>query len=183
MAEAANVRPARRSDAAGIASVYLAYVLHTVASFEEQPADDAEIARRMAARPRLPWLVAVRGGTVVGYCCAAHHRARPAYRWSVDCSVYLAAAEQRRGTGRRLYEALLPELRMLGHVTACAGVALPNPASVALHEARGFRPVGVYRDIGFKHGSWHDVGWWQLALRPPPAEPSEPAEWRPAVDG
>ncbi len=127
--------------------------------------------------------MAVRGSTVVGYCYAGHYRPRPAYRWSVDCSVYLAASEQRRGTGRRLYDALLPELRTLGYVTACAGIVLPNPASVALHEALGFRPVGVHRDIGFKHGSWHDVGRWQLALRPPPAEPVEPADWSPAVGG
>lgn len=165
-----------------MAAVYAEYVRHTAVSFELQPPDDAEIARRMAARPRLPWLVAVRGEAVVGYCCATSHRARPAYRWSVDCSVYLAPPEQGRGTGRRLYEALLPELRALGHVTACAGIALPNPASVALHESLGFRLVGVYRDVGFKHGSWHDVGWWQLALRPPPAEPGEPAEWAPDDD-
>lgn len=183
MAEAADLRPARGSDAAGIAAVYRAYVLDTVASFEEQPPDATEIARRMADRPRLPWWVAVRGSTVVGHCYAAHYRSRPAYRWSVDCSVYVAASEQRRGTGRRLYDVLLPELRTLGYVTACAGIVLPNPASVALHEALGFRPIGVDRDIGFKHGSWHDVGRWQLALRPPPVEPVEPADWSPAVDG
>lgn len=177
MAEPAELRPARPGDADGIAAVYRPYVVDAVTSFEEQPPDGTEIARRMASRPRLPWEVAVRDGAVVGYCYAVHYRSRPAYRWSVECSVYLAPSEQGRGTGRRLYEVLLPELRALGYVTACAGIVLPNPASVALHEALGFRPVGVDREIGFKRGSWHDVGRWQLALRPPPAAPVEPVDW------
>lgn len=183
MTAPALVRPARPGDADGIAAVYRAYVLDTAASFEEQPPDAPEIARRMASRPRLPWQVAVRDGAVVGYCYAVHYRSRPAYRWSVECSVYLAPAEQGRGTGRRLYDVLLPELRALGYVTACAGIVLPNPGSVRLHEALGFRPVGVDRDIGFKRGSWHDVGRWQLALRPPPAEPVEPSDWTPPPAG
>jgi L-amino acid N-acyltransferase YncA len=175
----AEVRPADVADAGGIADVYRPYVTGSVASFEAVPPDAAELARRMTAAPRLPWFAACRDGAVVGYAYAAAHRTRAAYRWSVDCSVYLADGERGQGTGRALYQRLLPELRELGYVTAFAGIALPNPGSVGLHTALGFTPVGVYRAAGFKDGRWHDVGWWQLPLGEPPDTPREPAEWVP----
>jgi L-amino acid N-acyltransferase YncA len=175
----AEIRPADVPDAAGIAAVYRPYVTDSVASFEAVAPDGAEMARRMVSAPRLPWFVACRDGAVVGYAYAGPHRARAAYRWSVDCSVYLTADERGAGTGRALYERLLPELTELGHVTAFAGIALPNPASVRLHEALGFTPVGVHRGTGFKAGRWHDVGWWQLLLRELPATPAEPRAWSP----
>ena len=126
-------------------------------------------------------MVAERDGVVVGYAHASLHRARPAYRWSVEVSVYLAPAERGRGTGRALYQVLLGQVRDLGYVTAFAGVTLPNPASVALHERLGFRPVGIFEAVGFKHGRWHDVGWWRLPLvDPPPEHPADPRPWRPA---
>ncbi|WP_369139909.1 arsinothricin resistance N-acetyltransferase ArsN1 family B [Modestobacter versicolor] len=177
----ADIRPADVGDAAAVADVYRPWVTGSVASFETVPPDADEMARRMTAQPRLPWFVACRDGAVVGYAYGGQHRTRAAYRWSVDCSVYLAAGERGAGTGRALYERLLPELRDLGHVTAFAGIALPNPASVGLHTALGFTPVGVYRAAGFKAGRWHDVGWWQLPLREPPAEPAEPAAWSPGA--
>jgi L-amino acid N-acyltransferase YncA len=175
----ALVRAADVADAAGIAAVYRPYVTDSVASFESVPPDAAEMAVRMLAAPRLPWVAAERDGAVVGYAYAAAHHTRAAYRWSVSCSVYLAADERGAGTGRALYERLLAELRPLGHVTAFAGIALPNAASVGLHTALGFTPVGVYRAAGFKAGRWHDVGWWQLPLREPPADPVEPGAWTP----
>src|SRR3712207_347145 len=135
----------------------------------------------MLGEPRLPWFVACRDGRVVGYAYAGAHRARAAYRWSVDCSVYLADGERGAGTGRALYERLLPAVRDLGYVTAFAGIALPNAASVGLHTALGFTPVGTYRAVGFKAGRWHDVGWFQLPLREPPAVPAEPVAWSPAA--
>lgn len=177
---ALSVRPATSADAAAIATIYAPYVAASVASFEQEPPDAHEIARRMRAEPRLPWLVAERARRVVGYCYASSHRYRAAYRWSVDVSVYLDAEERGRGTGRGLYARLLPEVAGLGYVAAFAGIVLPNPASVALHEAVGFTPVGVYRHVGFKRGSWHDVGWWQRQLVDElPAEPAEPRGWRP----
>ncbi|MCW2776942.1 MAG: Phosphinothricin N-acetyltransferase [Frankiales bacterium] len=174
-----RVRPARPADATAIAAVYGPHVTGSVASFEGEPPDAAEVARRMAFRPRLPWLVAERDAVVVGFADASPHRSRAAYRWSVDTSVYLTAQERGRGTGRALYDVLLPLLRDLGLVTAHAAIALPNPASVALHETVGFSPVGVYPAVGFKHGAWRDVGWWRLALVEPPAAPAEPREWVP----
>ena len=171
-----RVRPAREDDAAAIAAVYAPVVEAGVSSFEAVAPDAAEVRRRMAARPLLPWLVAEEDG-VVGYAYASRHRDRAAYRWAADCSIYLASDARGRGVGTALYDALIPLLRDLGYVTVHAGITLPNAASVALHERSGFAPVGVYRAVGFKHGAWHDVGWWQLRLRDLPDDPEPPREW------
>jgi L-amino acid N-acyltransferase YncA len=169
-----EIRSATTADAPTIAAIYRPYVEDSAISFEASAPDAKEVARRMTAAA-LPWLVAVRDGTVVGYAYAGAHRSRAAYRWSVDVSVYLADSERRRGTGRALYTRLFALLRELGYVRAYAGITLPNPASVGLHEAMGFTLVGIYHRVGFKRGAWHDVGWWQLALADdiegPPAEP------------
>ncbi len=129
-----------------------------------------------------PWLVAERGGELLGYAYACRHRERPAYRWSTDVSVYVDEGHWRQGVARRLYASLFEHLRRQGFRAACAGITLPNVASVALHECLGFAPVGVYRRIGWKAGAWRDVGWWQLELsmedHEPPAEPLGP---RPVV--
>jgi len=169
------------ADAAAIADIYRPYVETTVISFEEVAPEAAEMAARMVAAPRLPWLVADRDGRVVGYAYAGQHKSRAAYRWTADVSVYLDASEHRRGTGRALYGRLFTLLRELGYLRAYAGITLPNPASVGLHEAMGFTPVGVYRRVGFKRGAWHDVGWWQLSLADSDdgAEPPEPRPWPP----
>jgi L-amino acid N-acyltransferase YncA len=124
--------------------------------------------------PRTPWLVAELDGAVVGYAYAAIHRERPGYRWSVDISVYVAAGLHRRGVGRALYDELIPLLRRQGFVNAYAGIALPNPASVALHEAIGMRRIGVYEGVGFKFGGWHDVAWYGLRLTDGAGQPTEP---------
>jgi L-amino acid N-acyltransferase YncA len=179
-----TIRPARRADADAIAAVYAPYVTATVVSFETDPPDGDEMARRMSARisgrPLLPWLVAERDGRVTGYAYASRHRARAAYRWGADVSAYLEDGERGRGTGKALYGELLPVLHELGYTGAYAGITLPNPASVALHEAIGFTLVGIYRHVGYKLGSWHDVGWWQRALIDPlPDAPAEPRAWDP----
>ena len=169
------IRAADLSDAAGIAAVYAPYVVETAVSFEEVPPTAAEMATRMT--PELPWLVATAGEEVVGFAYASPHRSRAAYRWAVDVSVYLDASVHGRGLSRGLYAALLPIVTRLGYVRAFAGVTLPNDASVGLHEAMGFTAVGVYREVGFKLGSWRDVGWYQLALHSPPQDPAEPRPW------
>jgi L-amino acid N-acyltransferase YncA len=126
-----------------------------------------------------PWLVAERSGEIAGYAYASPHHVRAAYRWAADVAVYVSRRHHREGVGRELYENLFARLRGQGVRVACAGVTLPNDASVGLHEALGFTPVGVYRKVGWKAGTWHDVGWWQLALLPqgdePPPEPGPPA--------
>jgi L-amino acid N-acyltransferase YncA len=175
------VRAATPEDVAAIEAIYAPVVDTTAISFEESAPGAAEIARRMLASPRLPWLVADDAGRVAGYAYASAHRSRPAYRWSADCSIYLDPGYRSRGLGRLLYERLIDEVSDLGYMSMFAGIALPNPASVGLHEALGFRPVGVFRNVGYKHGAWHDVGWWQRPLRERPAVPSEPRPWQPGA--
>jgi L-amino acid N-acyltransferase YncA len=169
-------------DAAACAAIYAPSVLDGVSSFEDVAPDAGEMAARITAtNASRPWLVAELDGTIAGYAYASRHRERAAYRWASDVSVYVSDDYHRRGVARSLYVALLQRLADQGFRMACAGIALPNPASVALHESLGFKPVGVYRDIGFKLGRWWDVSWWQLALGPgepgdgPPAEPRSPA--------
>lgn len=174
------IRPAEPAgDAAGCAEIYAPYVLESATSFEEIAPDENEMADRIARISAThPWLVAERGGELLGYAYACRHRERPAYRWSADVSVYVDERQQRQGVGRLLYEDLLEHLRRQGFRTACAGITLPNVASVALHERLGFAPIGVYRRIGWKADAWRDVGWWQLDLAAedsaPPAEPLAP---------
>jgi L-amino acid N-acyltransferase YncA len=159
-------------DAAACAAIYAPSVEGSVISFELRAPGPEEIAARMRHYQRThPWLVAERGGEVVGYAYACEFNQRPAYRWSASVSVYVVAAERGRGRGRALYEELFARLRRQGFRMACAGITLPNPASVGLHERLGFAPVGVNREIGWKEGGWLDVGWWQLELAPPPPGP------------
>jgi phosphinothricin acetyltransferase len=176
------IRGATTADGAAVAAVYAPYVLESVVSFEEQPPNGDEMAERIAGGHL--WLVAELAGQVVGFAYGGPHRSRPAYRWSVEVSVYLAAHATGRGLGRALYGELLPLLGRLGYVSAYAGITLPNAASVGLHEAMGFTPVGVFKDVGFKHGAWHDVGWWWLGLQQqPPAQPAPPRGWQGELDG
>jgi phosphinothricin acetyltransferase len=166
-------------DAAACAAIYAPHVEAGPVSFEERPPDAAELATRIARTAAThPWLVAERGGEVVGYAYACPHRQRPAYRWSVDVSVYVATDHVGQGIGRGLYGELFERLRRQRFRMACAGVTLPNEASVALHESLGFTRVGTMREIGWKAGAWRDVGWWQLELAPgegePPPEPLPP---------
>jgi L-amino acid N-acyltransferase YncA len=161
-----EIRLAAGDDAAGIAEIYRPIVVSTPISFETEPPDDREIRRRLeAALPALPWLVCEHQGRVVGYAYASPHRSRPAYTWSVDTSVYVHSDFRRCGIGRGLYASLFQILAAQGYFNAYAGIALPNPSSIGLHESVGFQPIGIYRNVGYKLGQWHDVGWWQLALR------------------
>jgi len=163
-------------DGAACAAIYRPYVEDAGTSFEELAPDaDAMTARIVVFAADHPWLVAELDGGVAGFAYATHHRARAAYRWAADVSIYIDSFAQRRGVGRRLYEALFELLRRQGLLTACAGITLPNDASVGLHEALGFKPIGTYRSIGFKAGAWRDVGWWQLQLAEPgPGAPPDP---------
>lgn len=116
------------------------------------------------------------GGHLAGYAYATRHRVRGAYQWSVDTSVYIDEGYRRRGVGRGLYESLFAILAAQGYFNAYAGIALPNPASVALHESMGFERIGVYRGVGYKLGRWCDVGWWQRGLRDRQRSPQQPQD-------
>lgn len=166
-------------DAGRCAELYAPFVRDTVISLEEEPPDADELARRIERISRThPWLVAEIDGELPGFAYASLHRERAAYRWATDVTVYVDPACHRRGIGSALYTALFDLLVRQGFYVACAGVTLPNEASVGLHESLGFVPVGIYRRIGFKFGRWWDVGWWQLQLispgADPPAEPGPP---------
>jgi L-amino acid N-acyltransferase YncA len=162
-------------DAAGIAAIYADAVLRSIASFEEQPPDEGAMAERIRATlRRTPWLVAeAEDGSVAAYAYAGPHHDRAGYRWSVNISVYVRSDERGRGLGRALYDVLLPMLRDQGFVNAYAGIAQPNAASVALHEAIGMERIGVYRRVGWKHGRWVDVAWYGMRLSEPDGAPSE----------
>ena len=165
------------ADAAACAAIYAPNVTAGVASFEEEPPDAAEMRRRIEeTSERYPWLVAERDGAVAGYAYGTVHRTRRAYRWVVEVTAYVDARHHGTGVGKQLYQALLPLLARQRLQVAVAGITLPNNASVALHEAVGFQPVGIYRDFGFKFGAWHDVGWWQTRLAPLTAAPQEVLE-------
>jgi L-amino acid N-acyltransferase YncA len=169
------IREARSGDAAGLLAIYGPVVRETAISFEVAVPSLEEMRRRIdETLPRMPWLVVVAGDDVAGYAYAGPHRTRAAYQWSVDVSVYVHPRHHRAGVGRALYSALLDLLVLQGYCRAYAGITLPNPASVGLHEALGFRPVGVYSGVGFKVGAWHDVGWWQRPLGAPPPHPAPP---------
>ncbi len=163
-------------DAAACAEIYAPFVTGSAVSFEEAAPSAVELGERIAVyTERYPWLVAEHDGALAGFAYAGAHRVRAAYRWAVEVSVYVGAGHRRQGVGRRLYEALLPLLERQGLTLAIAGITLPNEASVALHEAVGFEPVGVYRRVGFKAGDWRDVGWWQHRLADlGPGVPPEP---------
>jgi L-amino acid N-acyltransferase YncA len=167
-------------DAAACVAIYAPYVESGATSFEQETPEPNRFAARIKQTlTAYPWLVAEHDGGVVGYAYACPHRERPAYRWAVEVSVYVAAEARRQGHGRALYAELVERLRAQRFQVACAGITLPNAASVALHESIGFVPVGIYRRIGWKDGFWRDVGWWQLELRPAgeekPPEPLPPA--------
>jgi L-amino acid N-acyltransferase YncA len=159
------VRAASLDDAARCAEIYAPYVSETSISFEAVPPSADEMARRIATYSAShAWLVAQSEGEVVGYAYGSPHAERAAYLHSCDVAIYVDRACGRRGIGRALYGALLPLLKERDMHTACAGIALPNDASIALHEGFGFTPIGIYREVGWKMGQWHDVGWWQIFL-------------------
>jgi phosphinothricin acetyltransferase len=174
-----RIRAATPDDSAALAAIYAPYVRDSAVSFETEPPDAAAMRERMLAGGSLyPWLIGEdEEGAPLGYAYAAAFRTRAAYRFAVETSVYLRGDAQGRGLGRALYEPLLDGLEAQGFTQAIAAIALPNEASIRLHERLGFTQAGTYRQVGWKLGAWHDVGLWQRPLAPsatPPAEPQPP---------
>ena len=163
----ADIRLATGADGAALAAIYAPAVESQATSFELEPPDAAEMGRRVAAvGAKTPWLACVHRGAVIGYAYGAQHRDRAAYAWSAEVSAYVHANAQRAGVGKALYASLFAVLSLQGFRSAYAGITLPNAASVRFHESVGFTPVGVYHDIGYKFGRWHDVAWFERALGP-----------------
>lgn len=170
-----RIRFAQLSDAAALRSIYAPFCEASAVSFESVAPTVEQMAERIArVSVQYPWLVCEFDGRIVGYVYGCAHRERAAYRWSVDVTIYVDANCHRQGIGRALYTSLLAMLREQGYFKAFAGVTLPNPGSIGLHETMGFKPVAVYRGVGFKMGQWRDVGWWQLELQPELTNPAEP---------
>jgi phosphinothricin acetyltransferase len=170
------IRPATPEDAEAIAAIYHPYVTDTVITFELDPPDAAEMRARIAqVMPSHPWLVAEADGVVLGYAYATPYRTRAAYRWVAETGIYMADAARGRGIGTPLYQALLDALTQRGFVAAMGVMTAGNPASTALHERLGFVDTGTQPGIGYKHGGWHDVVFWQKDLAPRVAAPGEPS--------
>ena len=172
MAETFNIRAAVQADAASLLAIYGPFVENSAVSFETKVPSVEEFAARIdKALKGWQWLVAEQDGQCIGYAYGSSHRERPAYRWSVEVSVYVRPDAHRRGVGRALYRRLFDDLTRKGFCNAFAGVALPNDGSIALHRSVGFEPIGVFKSVGHKFGQWQDVAWFQRVLRDsPPAE-------------
>jgi L-amino acid N-acyltransferase YncA len=169
-----TIRPVRLADADAIAAIYAPYVTDTVITFEYDPPDAAEFRARIERFTAThPWLVAERGGAIVGYAYGSPYRTRAAYRWVAEAGIYLAREAQGGGVGTRLYEALCTALADAGYVVVLGVMTLPNAASEALHRRCGFRDVGTQPGIGYKFGRWHDVGFWQRDLAERTGDPGE----------
>jgi phosphinothricin acetyltransferase len=170
-----TVRPASKADAAANLAIYAPYVRDTAISFEEQVPELEDFAARVAPSPLYPCLVAERDGAIVGYAYASPFNYRPAYRWSVETTVYVLPDQHRQGIGAELYGRLLAELETLGYVTAVAKITASNSDSIRMHERLGFRETGRWLNIGFKNGAWQDVAFLQRELAPPRTPPPDVA--------
>jgi phosphinothricin acetyltransferase len=174
----ATIRLANQSDAQQIRDIYAPYCEYTPISFEIHAPTAQEMSQRIVKTLRThPWIVYVNDGELLGYAYASPHRERAAYRWAVDVSAYVGEQYHRMGIGRALYRSLLAILQLQGFYQAIAGITLPNPGSVGLHQAMGFRPLGIYERIGYKCGQWHDVQWFQLALQECVEVPEDPLDF------
>ncbi|MGH8496521.1 MAG: arsinothricin resistance N-acetyltransferase ArsN1 family B [Gammaproteobacteria bacterium] len=158
------IRSASLDDATAVCEIYNHYVLNSVITFEEDPVSPGEMARRIDSDIRKPWLVAEQNGKLVGYAYAMPWKERVAYRFSAESTIYMAHGHAGQGLGTELYRALIEELRNLGIHCVIGGIALPNAVSIALHERLGFEKVAQFREVGWKHGKWIDVGYWQLTF-------------------
>ena len=172
-----KIRAAKPADANQIAAIYAPYVAASAVSFETDPPNAQSMRGRMAkAADRYPWLVATSedSDVVLGYAYANSFRDRPAYHWTVETSIYVAGDLQRQGVGRLLYSALIATLRAQDYVQAIAALAMPNEHTISLHESLGFRRAGMFREVGYKHGQWRDIGFWQLELTDSASPPPNP---------
>lgn len=167
------IRLATEDDAPKILEIYAPIVRETVISFEYEVPSEAEMRGRIRAKldHDYPWLVMERDGLMLGYVYAGRWRDRAAYDWTVETTVYVNSNARRGGIGRTLYNTLFTVLRVQGFVQAVAGVTLPNDPSVGLHEAVGFVSTGVTHNAGYKFGNWYGVGFFEMALQPPPKVP------------
>ena len=170
-----SIRLAVEPDTDQIRAIYEPIVEQTYISFEYSTPDASELWERIQKTlDQWPWLVCEVENVIAGFAYASHHRSRTAYQWCAELSVYVDPRFQNRKIARALYMTLIEILKMQGYYNAYAGIALPNPVSVAFHEGLGFTKIGEYTSIGHKLGKWHNVGWWELNLQPYAEDPDKP---------
>jgi L-amino acid N-acyltransferase YncA len=170
-----SIRLATVEDAEQIQAIYAPFCSHSPVTFETQAPTVEEMGQRInKLLQQYPWLVCYNKDKILGYVYAAPHHERAAYQWSVNVSVYIHETARRLGIGRALYTSLFKILELQGYYNAYAGISLPNPASLRLHEAMGFQLAGMYPNVGFKAGAWHDVAWLVLALKEELTNPTPP---------
>jgi len=174
MARPLTIRPAAITDSDAIAAIYAHYVEMTAISFETERPDGGIMASRIRdCLPRYPYLAAESEGKLTGYAYATRLYERAAYRWTAEATIYVAHDRRGMGIGRELYAALIDSLRKQGFQSVVGKITLPNSASVRLHERIGFIQSGILHKVGYKLGSWHDVGLYQLDLAARPEAPDE----------
>src|SRR2546426_1094878 len=188
----AIIRLAREEDAAAMLAIYAPYVRDTAISFETEPPSEEEFRQRVRATLEVGlWLLCEAGGSMLGYAYGGRFHPPRDHPGTGEGAGYVDPEHHRKRVGLGLYTSLLGCLALQGFRSAVGIIALPNPASVGLHERMGFAPAGVLRAVGYKHGRWHDVGWWQRALGEhdrSPEPPRAPAalqgspEWRRSVE-
>lgn len=167
-----KIRKVTLNDAEALLQIYKPYILNTPITFETAVPPLEEFQKRvMDISATFPWLVAETDQQIVGYTYATTFKARQAYQWSVESTLYIDQNHHRQGLGRKLYKALFQELQTMGVINIVGVIALPNTPSVSLHESFGFTPAAHFKNIGFKLNQWWDVGYWQLQLTPPPKTP------------
>ncbi|WP_215395940.1 arsinothricin resistance N-acetyltransferase ArsN1 family B [Rheinheimera oceanensis] len=162
-----TIRAANTGDAAAIVAIYNHYITNTAVSFETEEIDAPQMQNRISEvlQANLPYLVAEdSNGNITGYAYATKWRARFAYRFSVEISVYLAPGATGAGIGSMLYRQLFSQLKQRGIHAVIAGIALPNDASIALHKKFAMTQVAEFKQVGFKFNQWLDVGYWQVLL-------------------
>lgn len=146
-----------------ICGIYNHYITQTVITFEEEELSEAEMTQRiLAVTQKLPWIVFIENNHVVGYAYASEWKSRCAYKFSAETTIYVHPDYICRGIGHALYQELISRLKQSNLHAAIGGIALPNDASIALHEKFGFEKIGQFREVGFKFGKWIDVGYWEL---------------------
>jgi L-amino acid N-acyltransferase YncA len=179
-----KIRLISAEDTEGALDIYRYYVDHTVVSFEyEAPTAEEYLQRINTNTEKYPWLVCLHENKIIGYAYGSTHRYRTAYQWSPESTIYVAPGFHTRGIGRILYETLFSILKLQGYYNVFAGVALPNEKSIGLHRALGFEEIGIFKNIGYKHGNWHHTLWLQLTLNEHKADPAQPKKMKEIIPG
>ena len=158
------IRKATVNDASAIAIIYNHYILNSTFTFEEEVVDESIIIKRLCANEKHQWWVYEEDGKILGYAYPSIWKARTAYRFTVESSLYINLDNQKRGIGTKLYNKLIQALKKEGFHVILAGISLPNDISIFFHEKIGFKKVAHLKDVGFKFEKWIDIGYWELKI-------------------